>query len=72
MRNNFRRADKSFESLVFKFWVQDSSMWRTLRPSAGQAQQEWLSEWVSPRRTDDFEIITVSGIGLSLIAFGQM
>jgi len=29
-------------------WIagQDRSMWRTLRPSAGQAQQ-WVSEWVS-------------------------
>jgi len=28
-------------------WIagQDRSMWRTLRPSAGQAQQ-WVSEWV--------------------------
>jgi len=27
-------------------WIagQDRSMWRTLRPSAGQAQQ-WVSEW---------------------------
>jgi len=27
---------------------QDRSMWRTLRPSAGQVQQ-WVSEWVKPR-----------------------
>ena len=29
-------------------WIagQDRSMWRTLRPSAGQAQQ-WVSEWVT-------------------------
>jgi len=27
---------------------QDRSMWRTLRPSAGQAQQ-WVSDWVSDR-----------------------
>ena len=27
---------------------QDRSMWRTLRPSAGQAQQ-WVSEWVNER-----------------------
>jgi len=31
-------------------WIagQDRSMWRTLRPSAGQAQQ-WVSEWVWSR-----------------------
>ena len=31
-------------------WIagQDRSMWRTLRPSAGQAQQ-WVSEWVSEK-----------------------
>jgi len=33
-------------------WIagQDRSMWRTLRPSAGQAQQ-WVSEWVQLDKT---------------------
>jgi len=33
---------------------QDRSMWRTLRPSAGQAQQ-WVSEWGVTR--DDFNVL---------------
>ena len=38
-------------------WIagQDRSMWRTLRPSAGQAQQ-WVSEWLS-RKSGHPELI---------------
>jgi len=39
-------------------WIagQDRSMWRTLRPSAGQAQQ-WVSEWVNKEYLMNRQII---------------
>ena len=47
----FRRCLYSFwHNSVGAAWIagQDRSMWRTLRPSAGQAQQ-WVSEWHNSR-----------------------
>ena len=46
-RNWLQQLEEDVGLSVGAAWIagQDRSMWRTLRPSAGQAQQ-WVSEWV--------------------------
>ena len=45
-RNWLQQVEEDVGLSVGAAWIagQDRSMWRTLRPSAGQAQQ-WVSEW---------------------------
>jgi len=45
-RNWLQQVEEDIGLSVGAAWIagQDRSMWRTLRPSAGQAQQ-WVSEW---------------------------
>ena len=45
-RNWLQQVEEDVGLTVGAAWIagQDRSMWRTLRPSAGQAQQ-WVSEW---------------------------
>ena len=47
-RNWLQQVEEDVGLSVGAAWIagQDRSIWRTLRPSAGQAQQ-WVSEWVS-------------------------
>ena len=47
-RNWLQQLEEDTGLSVGAAWVagQDRSMWRTLRPSAGQAQQ-WVSKWVN-------------------------
>jgi len=47
-RNWLQQVEEDIGLSAGAAWIagQDRSMWRTLRPSAGQAQQ-WVSEWVS-------------------------
>ena len=46
-KNWLQQVEEDIGLSVGAAWIagQDRSMWRTLRPSAGQAQQ-WVSEWV--------------------------
>jgi len=46
-RNWLQQLEEDTGLSVGAAWItgQDRSMWRTLRPSAGQAQQ-WVSEWI--------------------------
>jgi len=53
-RNWLQQVEEDIGLSVGAAWIagQDRSMWKTLRPSAGQAQQ-WVSEWVCGSKTDD-------------------
>jgi len=46
-RNWLQQVEEDIDLSVGAAWIaaQDRSMWRTLRPSAGQTQQ-WVSEWL--------------------------